>query len=114
MPITHRLSKSVESNDVGVFTSVGEQRLAISSDEDRQAVLSWRVNRRVDDRVVLARVVDHFPIEQSTDDLDRLTQPFLANRSRVERDARRRELGGRVARPYTPVSYTHLTLPTKA
>ena len=90
LPVVERASEHRQPDRVGVRGRVRERGAAVDPDEDRQARLHTGAELHAVDAVVRARVRHRATVEQAAQELDRLGQPLLADRRRVERPRRSR------------------------
>ena len=90
-----------ESHTVRVGTGVGQERLAVATDEDGETILGRPAHTRAFQAVVGPVVIDGLTVEEATKQLHRFGQPLLADPPRPTLDPRGRELGRGVARAQT-------------
>ena len=88
MPVRPGTPEPLQPNDVGVRTGMSQQRSAVSTDQDRQALLMRSVDLGLLDLNMLTVVGHDLTVDESTDHLDALHQPSLTVPRVLEGNAR--------------------------
>jgi hypothetical protein len=87
VPILEGLTETLQPDDVGVGAGVGKQRLSVTAHKQGQMVLDGTTYMGVFEMEELALEVDSFPVDETADHLDGVSQSAFAAFRRLEGDA---------------------------